>query len=32
MEYKRRRDATRRRALDRLTELSQEYGLDRYRD
>jgi excisionase family DNA binding protein len=32
MEYKRRRDATRRQALDRLTELSQEYGLDRYRD
>jgi excisionase family DNA binding protein len=32
MTYKRRRDATRREALDRLTELAQEYGLDRYQD
>jgi len=32
IEYKKQRDATRRQALVRLTELSQEYGLDRYDD
>jgi excisionase family DNA binding protein len=32
VEYKKLRDATRRQALDHLTELSQEYGLDRYGD
>lgn len=30
--YKERRDAARRQHLDRLTRLSQEYGLDRYGD
>jgi excisionase family DNA binding protein len=30
--YKTRRDATRRQALDRLSELGREYGLDRYQD
>lgn len=32
LEYKKQRDASRRQALDRLTELSQDYGLDRYQD
>ena len=32
MEYKKRREAIRRQSLSRLTELSQEYGLDRYED
>ncbi len=32
IEYKQRRDATRHEALDRLTELGQEYGLDRFGD
>jgi excisionase family DNA binding protein len=32
IEYKKRRDATRRQALDHLAELGQEYGLDRYDD
>lgn len=32
IEYKKRRDASRRQALDRLAELGQEYGLDRYDD
>lgn len=32
MQYKRQRDATRRRALDRLAELGQEFGLDAYQD
>lgn len=30
--YKRRRDASRREAVDRLTALSQEYGLDAHQD
>jgi excisionase family DNA binding protein len=29
LRYKKQRDATRREALDRLSELSQEYGLDK---
>ena len=32
MLFKRQRDANRRRALDRLTEMSQELGLDAFRD
>jgi excisionase family DNA binding protein len=32
LRFKRLRDATRRQALDRLTELSQEMGLDAYQD
>jgi excisionase family DNA binding protein len=32
MAFKRRRDATRRQALGRLTEMSQEMGLDVYQD
>jgi excisionase family DNA binding protein len=32
IEYKSRRDATRHQALDRVAELSQEYGLDRFGD
>ena len=32
VEYKKLRDATRRQAFDHLTELGQEYGLDRFGD
>jgi len=32
MAYKKKRDATRREALDKLSELGQEFGLDKYQD